>query len=354
MNFELFQTYAKVFHLDEIRVIGKEIWLDGACVHIVGTGRKEECGSERTVLYLLEEQPEEDRPEQTKREFLMNFAAVTKAMCIREIEIGGERLVLQGGSAGNLSQTEFAKAHLLFRQMIEQGWHIAENSPFYKMDWKRIRLVELQLEDPVEVQLAGSVRKLTVGPTSRDYIVRVPVRLERGGSAKLSVPLEKGGEEVVCYINQVTLLEPLVKEREKFKDPQYRERILQHVSEEEYETMKDTALDTIARMCPEGMGYFTVEYECTRDNFSAQFNAAEELDLASPSAGTTVIGGSFGATSIILLGSSPAQETGPHGLRSRCATIQYAVPAATEALDAELFMMTEMIPEKEYYFDAGK
>ncbi len=363
MNYDIFQTYRKAFRLEEIKVIGRDVSLDGTYIHIVGMGCRQKCDNEGTFLYVLEEQSLQGehivcRANQTKRQFMLESAAVNrnngKALHISEIEIGGEHFELQGGSMGNLSQAEFAEAYFFFQQMIENGWSIPEESPFYRLDWNCIGLAELRLSESGEKlpELTGAVSQLTLWPTSRDYIVQVPVRLERGKTAELRFVLEEDGEEIVCYINQVKLLEPLKEEQKKFNDAQYQERILQHVSAEEFETMKKTALDSIKAQCPAGMGYFTVEYECTKDNFSAQFYAAEELDCIREPAKTTVIGGSSGPTSVILMGgkSNPDQETGPHGMRSRCAMIQHAVPVGTEILEAELFMMIEMIPGRTYRF----
>ena len=130
-----------------------------------------------------------------------------------------------------------------------------------------------------------------------------------------------------------------MEEQRRFDDVQYQERALQHVTREEFEEMKKMALTSIEAECPAGMGYFIVEYECTRENLSAQFFATTDLDrIPEPK---------NGATSMLMMGGRPDQETGPHGLRNCCAVVQYAVPVETKALDAELFMMMETIPEKE-------
>lgn len=96
--------------------------------------------------------------------------------------------------------------------------------------------------------------------------------------------------------------------------------------------------------------YFTVEYECTKEGFSAQFDTAEELDRISAPVETQIIGGSRGVTTIMVMGGKPEQETGPHGLRNRSTVVQAVVPVETQTLAAELFLMIETIPEKVYCF----
>lgn len=114
--------------------------------------------------------------------------------------------------------------------------------------------------------------------------------------------------------------------------------MLQHCTWEEFEEMKQMVLRTLETDCPEGMGYFTVEYECTRENCSLQFYAAEDLDSV-PEEKTS-------CTSVFMSRGKPEQEIGPHGLRSRIAVIQYAVPVQTQTLDAELFMALETIGKR--------
>ncbi len=79
---------------------------------------------------------------------------------------------------------------------------------------------------------------MTLGSTSRQYAVQIPVTLERGKTAELRFSLEEGGEEIICYINQVGMSQPLQEQQERFQDAQYQEMALQHLSIEEFEKMK--------------------------------------------------------------------------------------------------------------------
>ena len=345
MNYEMFQNYSSVFRFDKVKIIGKEVCFGGEWIHIVCMGQKEDG----TYICILERQPalEENpvwRPDRTNRESLLESSKehVWSALNINKITIGGDTFELQGGSGGNLAQqAELAQAYIFFQQMMEHGWRIPEDSCFYQLGWDCMGLTELRLRDSYEElpELSGEITRLELGPTSRSYIVQVPVQLKRGETDQLYFTLEDGGEEVICYIDQVSMSEPLIEEQKRFDDVQYQEKALQHITREEFEKMRQTVLETIESECPNGMGYFTVEYECTKENLSAQFFAAAYLDsIPEPK---------MGCTSMIMVSAKPEQEIGPHGYRNRCAVVKYAVPVGTERLDAELFMMIETIPGKE-------
>lgn len=345
MNYELFQSYQKAFYFDEVKIIGKDVCLDGEWIHVVGMGRK----AEGAFLYILEQQPSLEEnpvwtPDRTNRERLLGTLGEYdgKALHVNKIRIGQDDFELQGGSCGNLAQREFAESYFFFQQMMENGWGISEDSCFYQLGWNCMGLAELRVKDSNEElpELSGEIAQLTIGHTSKRHIVQMPVKLERGKTNQLQISLENG-ETATCYINKVGMMEPLAEEREGFADVAYQEKMLQHVTREQFEEIKKKTLSMIEADCPEGMGYFTVEYECTKERFSAQIYAAEDLEqIPEPT---------VGSAAVFMVNRKPEQETGPHGLRSRCAVIQYAVPAGTKSLDAELVMMLEMVPEKQYH-----
>ena len=343
MNYNTFQSYMEAFRLEEVSIIGKDIFIDGEQIHMIGMGRKEEG----TFLYILEQQSQEEnpvwKPDRTHRESLLDSERQHNgiALQINKVKIGEDVFEFQGGNGGNLAQLEFVEAYFLFQQMMEHGWSLPEDSFFYHVEWNCMGLVALHLRDFYETlpMLTGEIKQVTISAAHRSCILQKPVRLERGKADQLCFSMEKGGEEVICYINQVGMIDPLMELQKRFEDSQYQERALQHVTREEFDRMEKTALESIEADCPRGMGYFTVEYECTKENLSAQFFAASYLDqIPEPKKG--------GAT-MLMMGGRPEQETGPHGFCNRCAVIQYAVPVGTETLEAELFMVMEMIPERD-------
>lgn len=347
MNYDMFHTYMNVFRFDEVKVIGKDICVDGQWIHIACMGRKKE----EAYFCILEQQPAlEEQPvwkvDQTRRESLLESAkeSVGCAFHIKEITLGENTFELQGGSAGNIAQqAEKVQAYLFFQQMIENGWRVSEESCFYQLDWNHIGLVELRLRDSCEKlpELTGEITQLTLGPSYKSYIIQRPVKLEQGKTNELQFVLEENGEEVICYINRVCMMEPLAEERKHFDDVQYQETALQYVTKEEFEKMRKTTLEAIEADCPSGMGYFTIEYECTKENLSAQFYAVADLDHI-PVPGPD-------GTAMIMMGGRPESETGPHGYRNHCHVVQYAVPVDTSVMETELFTVMETIPERKVY-----
>lgn len=341
MNYETFKGYREAFSFDEIKVVGKDVCLDGTWVHFAGMGRK----GQQAFFYFLEQQPAPEegaawRPERTNRESMLESVQedAGSAIHICRVKVGDAEFEMQGGSCGNLAQGNQMEANCFYWQMLEAGWRICKDSPFYSLDWNCTGLAVLELQGSYEKlpELAGPM-EFTIGPACRRHMLQILVELKRGETNELHFLLEDG-EEVSCYVNQVDLTEPLKEERKRFNDSKYQEKMLQHCTQEEFEEMKQMVLGTLQSDCPEGMGYFTVEYECTRENFSLQFYAAADLDSAPEE--------KEGCASMLMFGGKPEQETGPHGLRNRIAVIQYAVPVETQTLRAELFMALETIGER--------
>lgn len=341
MNYKMFKGCWEAFSFDEIKVVGKDVCLDGAWVHFAGMGRK----GTRAFFYFLEQQtpPEERadwRPGRTNRESMLADVQENgeSAIHICQVKIGEEEFQVQSGSCGNMVQGDQMEANCFSWQMLEAGWSIPKESPFYSLDWNCTGLAALELQGSYEKlpELAGPM-EFTMGPACKEHILQIPVNLARGETGELRFSLEgraEDEEKIVCYVNQVDLMEPLAREREKFNDPAYREKMLQHCTQEEFEEMKQMVLGTLEVDCPEGMGYFTVEYECTREDCSLQFYAAADLDSIPEEKESCV--------SLFMSGGKPEREKGPHGLRSRICVIQYAVPVGTQTLKAELFMASQL------------
>ncbi len=146
MNYEVFQTYLKIFRFDEVKVIGKDVMLDDTCIHVVGMGFRRESDNKGPYLYLLEEQPQQEEcagcsHNQTKRETMLESGRGNqndrKALHISQIQIGETCYTFQGGGMGNLMQADFVQAYLLFQQMMEAGGAYRKRLRF--MRWTGIR-----------------------------------------------------------------------------------------------------------------------------------------------------------------------------------------------------------------------
>lgn len=342
MDYKTFQEYREIYRFDEAKIIGKDICTDDGWIHIVSLTRRDH----KAYLCVLEQQ---DWPDEmpcgergmTHRESMLRHARENggAALGIKQVKIGADEFQMQSGSCGNLGQQENIEAFIFFQQMMTEGWSLSEESPFYSLSWNRMGLAELELADEYEKlpELRGEI-SFTARTAHRTHVLELPVRLERGGAGQQSFLIEGKGE-VLCHINRVDVINPREDVMKTFDSPQYREMVLQHWTLEEFEERRKSILEMVEAECPEGMGYFAVEYECTADELSVQIYAAELLDsVPEPK----------DHTSALFLHTKPEKETGPHGLRSRCVIVQHPVPLETEVLDAELFTVVETFPEKTY------
>lgn len=342
MDYKTFQEYQEIYRFDEARIIGKDICTDDGWIHIVSLTRR----NHKAYLYVLEQQ---DGPDEmpcrersmTHRESMLRHVKENSgsALGIKNVKIGRDEFEMQSGNCGNLGQQEYIEAFVFFQQMMAEGWCLSEESPFYSLRWNRMGLAALELAEEYEKlpELFGEI-SFTARTAHRTHILELPVRLERGGISLQRFSIEEKGE-VLFYINRVDVMNPREELMKTFDSPQYREMVLQHWTQEEFEEKRQSMLEMIEAECQEGMGYFAVEYECTADELSAQIYATELLDsVPEPK----------NHTSALLLHTKPEKKTGPHGLRSRCVIVQHPVPLEAEALDAEIFTVVEAFPEKTY------
>lgn len=127
------------------------------------------------------------------------------------------------------------------------------------------------------------------------------------------------------------------KQEKKFSDSAYREKMLQHVSEEELERMKQHFFEVLEEHCPKGKCYMTIEYECSED-VSLNFYDREYLDtLPKPNKGSA---------SALLMSVKPEKETGEHGYKLRGGVIQKPLDRNVKKMDAELFSYVETVQKK--------
>lgn len=348
MNFDWFQNVFQETQFDEIHIIGRDIALDGLQVHIVSLAKKEDT----MYLYSVEEaardfdemktvEPKRDS-EMTNRERMARYAGGSQKSFLhtRKIKIGGCVLEMQGGNAGYLEDASYAETYCFFVRMAQQGWKLSEQSYFYEKDWKQLSLVRHTVcapSCPIPEMSGTESMEITFGTTCRQQRLQVPVRLEAGMQQQFTFT-DDNGEEAVCYINTVKLVDELRETRELFASDEYRRKMLEHCTEEQLAEMTQSVLETLEQECPEGMRFVTIEYECTSD-VSLAFYAREYLDAVPVPKNQA---------KALLMNVRPEQEQGVHGLKNRAAIIQYAVPADTKYLDVELCEALRAIPGKVY------
>lgn len=336
MDLRIFQNLYEGAEFDEIRVIGKDIEKEGRAYHILGLLRKDR----KVMLSVLElgEPLAQTEPysEKTHREQMKNNSERNHSffMRIRSFQCGETQYEVSSVNSGSCEQGDFGEAYLLFMRMLQAGWRVPEESPFYKAPWEKLVITNIELRDEMEQlpEWNGDVW-VSFDTMPEEGILELPIILETGKTNEVSFALQNG-RSATCYINRVHMLDVWADEQSKFENPKYRERMLQHMTETEFSQMKEQVFEALPDICPKGMCFPVIEYECT-ENVGLQFYEKEYLDTSEkPKKGR--------ATSIIML-AKPETETGSHGLKMRACVLQSPMEKTTETIETELFSYREVI-----------
>lgn len=347
MNFALFDVLHSDMQFDALKVIGKDVEKNGRLYHIIGMTLKEK----KATVYVLEQKDnlfeEEYVQERTPRMDLKRSMEKRQNssffMHIREFrawEEGKEATVyeVKSASSGPIKNSDYCEAMMLFLRMREAGWSIPKDSVFYEAGWGSLVLTEIELQGEFETLPDWTKEiQVQVDCIPESAAIEQSVQLECGMALEVPFYLEDG-TPVTCYINKVYLMDVWAEEEKHFADPVYRERMLQHVSEEQLEQMKEQLFAALEQHCPRRKHYMVLEYECTED-VSLAFYDKEYLDVIEEPKG--------GTASAVLMRVKPDEETGTHGLKLRGCVIQKPLDANTKVLEAELFSYSKKIQKSE-------
>lgn len=339
MNFSFFQTLYEQSDFDEIKVIGKDIVSEGQNYHILGMSLKEK----QAVLYVVEMMEEcweegfssEVTPRESLKNNMKQQATDSMFLHVREFQGKNQVYPVSGATSGAMKNTEYVESFFLFMKMTQAGWKVPENSVFYDISWERLRLTTVELQEKWESLPEWTEdMQILADRMPESHAIELPVLLECGKSMDLEFTLADG-TSALCCINNIYTMDIWADEEKRFADPVYRERILQYMSEAEFETMKQQFFQTLEEHCPKGKYYMVVEYECS-ENITLTFYDREYLDMVEePQIG--------GTASSIMMRVKPEAETGLHGWKLRGCVIQKPLDAGMKSLEAELFSYSNMI-----------
>lgn len=353
MNFEYFQRLINQADYDEIKVIGRDIEKDEQQYHIMGMTLKDK----KVSLHVLEtpsslcrNNEEEEvapwiRAERTHRESMKENMEEDREQSlflhIREIKNGEKNVEMAGAQSGALMQNDTMEAGLLFYKMSEAGWKISVDSPFYNISWKYLAVTNIEIRGEFDTLSDlpewNEDTELTYAIMSVSYPVEAPVLLECGKTFDIEFELENG-EKATCYINKVGLHDVWAGQEKRFADPEYKERVLQCMSEEEFEKMKEDFCKLLEEHCPKGKCFMALEYECSEEDVGLQFYDKEYLD--------SVPKPSSGSCSSLMMRNKPEEEIGLHRLKLRGEMIQKPLEKDVTTLEAELFAYYTMVEKK--------
>lgn len=341
MNFEIFNHYYNEAHYDEIKVIGKEVQKEGKPYHIIGMTLKDR----KAHLYVLEltkalsemEPWREKTPRESLKENMESDRNSSFFMHIREFRNGDNVYETAGAVSGAVEHGDYGEAYMLFIRMYEAGWRMSAESAFMDVPWEQIAITNIEFreeyeklpewKEPMEVQ---------VFPVPANVSVEKPITLECGKGMEIEFFLEDGSP-ATCYINKVELMDVWADQEKTFAEDSYRKKMLQHMSEEEFEQMKKQFWEILEEHCPRGKHYLAVEYECSED-VSLNFYEKEYLDaIPKPREGSA---------SSIFMRIKPEKEEGIHGYKLLGCVIQKPLDGDVHSLEAELFSYSEIAQKR--------
>lgn len=323
-------------NMDEIRVIGTSSKVDGVICHVMGLVRR---GTDMRLMVLQydERYPfsiEESEPAEsldspgmpdTNRALLRSAGKSDPFIpfqSVPKVFIGDKAYDVQGTETRRLSKQDWEHLLLIVR-FLNLGWRPNDVDDL-SMD--RLFLTGLKLEgaysaipdfgpDP-ELQVWMAPRRVT-------HQVEKPVTLTVGGHYPEKIVFRdlSGGEEHWVQINRVYLLDVWEEMEKILADPVLQEQR----TPAEIARARRECEQFLPEICPRGMCFPVVEYEC-EDDITLQFYAKSYLD-AKPACGSRAMG-------FIV---RPQQPAGMLGLKLKAAVIQEPVPADAVAIEAEIF-----------------
>jgi len=322
--------------IEEIKVIGKNVKVEGVICHVMGIVRH---GMEMQLLILqydenfkqqIEEREEADLcetpniPESNRMRMRNNVKidVINPFQSVCKVFIGEREFEVYSSEHRRLNTGDWEYV-LLISKFLNNGWQPNEID---NQNINMLFLTSLKLDgDYISIPAFNENPELrfTMGPHSVVHQVEKPITLVVGGKYpdKLRFRDAATGDERWAQINRVYLSDMWEEMAKTFTNPRLQEQM---TSEEIAQARLDFEKHFL-EICPRGMCYPVIEYECEED-ISLQFYSKTYLD-AKPVHGNSSIG-------FIV---RPDHSTGILGLKLKAAIIQEPVHANTIEIQAELF-----------------
>ena len=321
--------------IDEIKIIGKNAEIEGVVCNVAALVR---YGLQLRLIILeydehFQEQIEEleiselcevpPAPE-TNRMMLKRdrISAFQPFRAIKSISVGDSEFEVSGSESRRLNIQD-GESILFLSELLRNGWN-PEGIDYQNIGMIFLTSIEL-IGDFTGIPEFENNAKLhfTMRDDTASYLVEKPVILTVNGEypEKLWFKNEEAGEEHWTQINRVYLLDMWADMEKTFSDP----KILEQMTKEQISEAKKRFEEDFIKICPKGMYYPIVEYEC-EDCISLEFHNKKYLESK-----PVRTNGSIG---FIM---RPDKNTGILGMKLRAAVIQEPVDADTGIIEAELF-----------------
>jgi hypothetical protein len=241
---------------------------------------------------------------------------------VRKISIGKGEFEVKGWESQLLSVQDW-KSVLLLYEFLHLGWQ-PDGINLQSID--RLFLISMELDgEYTAIPSFGEnpLLRFTMGPESITYPVEQPIKLVVGEeySSKLWFQNRLNGEEHWAHINRVYLMDVWAEMENSFANDELQEQM----NQQQLSRIKADFEKRLLKICPRGMCFPVIEYECEQD-ISLQFFSQAYLD-AIPVNRNSSMGFSV----------QPNQPTGKLGMKLMAAIIQEPFPENTASIDAELF-----------------
>jgi len=328
--------YENLTCIKEIKAIGKNVKLNDVICNVMGIVRR---GTELRLLILRYDESFQRKIEENEStEWFDNpVSPKTNRLLLR-----GDREIYENNPFHSvlkvfIGENEFEVDYLEQQRLNTQDWEsLMIIIKFLNAGWQadEIDYQDINMLFLTSIKLNGDYNSIpdfnqnselhfVMGPQSVAHLVEKPITLPIGGiyPEKLTFQDAMTGEEHWVQINRVYLADMWEETDKIFSNPKFQEQM----SSEELVQMRLDFENKLLEICPKGMYFPVIEYECEED-ISLQFYSKAFLD-AKPVQKSSSMG-------FII---RPDKSEGILGFRLKAAVIQEPVPVNTVAVEAELF-----------------
>lgn len=320
--------------IDEIKIIGKSAEIDGVICNVAGIVR---YGMQLRLIIL--EYDEHYRQQIEEREMLELSDGTHESETNRIMMKGREKAIqpFRPIKSVFIGDVEFGVSGSEKRRLnIQDGESVLFLTELLRNDWKPegIDYQDIDMLFLTSLELTGDFTKIpdfennnqihfTMRKDSTSFLVEQPVTLIVNGEypEKLWFKNEETGEVNWAQINRVYLMDMWVDMGKTLSDP----KRLKQMTKEQIDKAKKDFEERFLEICPKGMCYPIVEYEC-EECISLQFYTKNYLE-SKPVHNNSGIG--------LIVGTEKA--TGILGMKLKAAVIQEPVTVDTVSIKAELF-----------------
>ena len=340
MNFEVLQH--QLSQIKEISIISRNAEIDGVICHVMGMVRRDDH-----TLQMLILQYDEAYREKLEEAEIADLTDTHPGLITNRIEQRGDRRLVPTLRFGSVEKVCIGDSELttnesgwnkcgteqwdkvaLFTQFLLSGWN---SVGIDTKDINTIFLTNLTFDGAYDTIPAFDTEapiRFCMRQNSTRHLVELPLTLAVGSEYpnKLYFTDKVNGEQHWVQINRVTLCDMWVEMSQTFDNL----RMKKQFSLEELARSKAEFEERFSKMCPKGMCYLVIEYECEED-ISLQFYSKRWLDMQ-PIHNNSAMG--------FLMKSD--EPTGKLGLKLKSAIIQEPMAANTVSIEAELFAYNQI------------